>query len=358
MKIIFLLPCLEICGGIRVVFEYANRLKVRGHKVLIFYPLFPLNFGEKWINLRMHIHKIRIFFDNLRKGNKIDWFNVEVPVIGIPSLSERYIPDGDVVIATAWPTAYYVNRYHFKKGRKVYFIQHYEVVMGVESLVNETYKFNLHQLVIASWLKELMIEKFNKKEPYLVPNGVNLGQFYNGNKIYNKNKRILMLYSLYEWKGAKDGIKAFELARTKHSGIKLVLFGTHKDKDIPLYAEFHLAPQGEDLRKLYCSCDIFLFPSWTEGWGLPPMEAMACKCAVVATNVGGILYYTIPGKTALISSPKEPEALAKNLLSLLDDEEKLKRISEEGYNYIKQFTWEKSTEQFERALNEIIAEKC
>lgn len=356
MKITFLLPSLEVCGGIRVVFEYANRLQSRGHSVLIIYPLFPLNFGEEWVNLHKTLHKVRVFLDNLRKRNKVEWFNVEVPVLGIPSLSERYIPDSDVVIATAWPTAYCLNRYSLKKGKKVYFIQHYEVIMGTEKLVEETYKFNLYQIVVAPWIKELISKRFNKKEPYFIPNGVNLDKFYNESKVYNKNKRILMLYHLFEWKGIKDGIKAFELARRKHPEIKLVLFGTHKDKNAPSYAEFHLFPKGEKLRKLYCSCDIFLSPSWTEGWQLPPMEAMACKCAVVATNVGGIPHYTISGKSALTSPPKDAEALAKNLLTLLDDEEKLKLISCEGYNYIKRFTWQKSTEQMEHILKRIIAE--
>ncbi len=358
MKITFLLPSLEICGGIRVVFEYANRLQARGHNVVVLYPLFPLNFGEKWTNLRKGLHKTRVFFSNLRKGNKVEWFNVEVSVVGVPSISERYIPDGDIVIATAWPTAYYLNRYSSKKGKKVYFIQHYEVIMGPERLVDETYKFNLHQIVIAPWLEELMSKKFNKKELYLVPNGVNFEKFYNEHKVYNKNKRILMLYHPFEWKGMKDGIKAFEIVRMKHPEIKLVLFGTHKGKDIPAYTEFHLSPKGDELRKLYSSCDIFLSPSWAEGWQLPPMEAMACKCAVVATDVGGIPVYTISGKTALISSPKEPEALAKNLLTLLDDEERLRQISDAGYNYIKHFTWQESTEQMEHVLKMIMEKKC
>ncbi len=80
------------------------------------------------------------------------------------------------------------------------------------------------------------------------------------------------------------------------------------------------------------------------------MEAMACKCAVVATNVGAIPDYTIPGETALVSPPRKPEFLAENISYLLNDEDRLKRISDAGYRYIKQFTWEKATDEFERVL--------
>ena len=57
-----------------------------------------------------------------------------------------------------------------------------------------------------------------------------------------------------------------------------------------------------EIRNIYNSCDVFLSPSWAEGSQAPPMEAMACGCAVLATNVGGIPDYAIAGETAAVSS--------------------------------------------------------
>jgi len=56
------------------------------------------------------------------------WLKMDpkVRLLCVPSLSERFVPDGDVVIATAWQTAEWVSRYSRSKGRGFYFIQHLE----------------------------------------------------------------------------------------------------------------------------------------------------------------------------------------------------------------------------------------
>ncbi|MBI4844951.1 MAG: glycosyltransferase family 4 protein [Candidatus Omnitrophica bacterium] len=355
MKIIFIVPDLSIGGGIRVVFEHANRLKAKGHEVLIIYPLWPLNFGKRPdYSIGVFFSYFRKFLGNIRRRNRVKWFDLEVKPKGVLSLNQKFIPNADIIVATAWPTAYYVYNYKINMGRKAYLIQSYEIIIGPAEKVDRTYTLDLNQIVIAPWLKELMERKFKKDKVFFVPNGVNFQHFYNDNKVFNKNKRVLMLYHSAEFKGVADGVKAFEIAREKYPGIKLVMFGTDPGNTIPDYAQFHRRPSLEELRNLYCSCDIFLCPSWIEGWHLPPMEAMACKCAVVATNVGGIPACTIAGKTALVSPPKEPDLLAENLIALLDNEVKLKEISFAGYNYIKDFTWESANDKLEKILKEII----
>jgi glycosyltransferase involved in cell wall biosynthesis len=87
-----------------------------------------------------------------------------------------------------------------------------------------------------------------------------------------------------------------------------------------------------------------------EGLKMPPMEAIACKCAVVATNVGAISDYTITGETALVVPLRKPELLAKNIILLIENEEKMKNLSEVGHKYIKKFTWEKATSKFENII--------
>lgn len=361
MRITFVIPTRQIAGGIRVVFEYANRLYSKGHKVKIIYPLIPLSFTK--FTFKIYDLKVRIleFLANLKNLGKVKWYDVMVPVVSLPWLSEKFIGSADIVIATAWPTAYFVNSIKSPKWKKVYFIQGYE---GDESWLgheiagkaNETYKFPFYKIVVANWLKNLLKEKLGEEVYAVISNGVNLEHFYNENKIFNKNKRILMLYSSVEIKGLKDGIRAFEIAQKKHPNIKLVMFGGGDCRGVPSYVEFHNNVWGDKLRKLYCSCDIFVCPSWSEGWQLPPMEAMACKCAVVSTNVGSILDYTIPGKTALISEPRDPISLANNIIRLLDNEEEIRRISIAGYEHIKNFTWDKSVEQLEQVFNKILVD--
>jgi hypothetical protein len=353
MRINFILPSIGLSGGARVVFEYANCLTSRGHDVSVIYPLIPINLGKKWYNLRNLARMALEIIVNLKQGVYVDWFNLKASlkrVFGL--LWEKGIPDADIIVATRWETAYYVKRYSNKKGEKFYLIQHYETWLGPEEKVNLTYKLGLRNIVVSNWLKKILQNKVGAKIEAVILNGVDFNQFYPEKMEKGSDKiRILMPYREERWKGVEDGIKAFEIARKKYPEIQLVMFGPSPKKHLPRYVEFHKEPYGEKLRKIYNSCDIFLFPSQMEGCGLPPMEAMACKIPVVTTNVGAVPEYTIPGQTALVSEPGDISGLAQNLIKLIEDEDERNRIAENGYNYIKQFSWERATNQLENELS-------
>jgi hypothetical protein len=316
--------------------------------------------GAEWYSLRKLAGRALGFLANLQRGVHVDWFALKANLTRVPTLTGRYIPDADIVVATWWETAYYVSKFSKEKGEKFYLIQHYEIWGGPEEKVNNTYRLGLRNIVISTWLKNVLRDKVNAPVEAVVLDAVDLDQFYPEDVHRDKETvRILMPYRKENWKGIGDGIKSFEIARqklqSKHPNIQLVMFGPAPGRDLPKYVEFHETPYGERLRKIYNSCHIFVFPSHCEGFGLPPMEAMACKCAVATTNVGGIPDYTIPGKTALVSPARSPELLAENIIKLAKDKELREHISEGGYDYIRKFTWDKATDEleelFSKALN-------
>lgn len=354
MKITFVLPFTEICGGIRVIFEYANRLQRRGHNVFIVYPLVPLHIGIKWYDWNKRLIRIWKFLNNLKRRNQVNWFNLKVNLIMAPTLSEKHIPDGDIVVATAWPTAYYVRNYSESKGRKVYLIQHYEIDSGPKNLVDRTYRFSFYQITSAKLTEQLLKQKFGRKVSAVIPYGINFNTFYNDNKLFNDIPRILMYYSRGPRKGAAVGIRALEIVKQRFGRVEFIMYGVRKGKGLPGYVKFVRSSSDGQLRELYSSCDIFVYPSDYEGFGLPPMEAMACKCAVVTTNVGAVPDYTVPGKTALVSPPGDSQALARNIIRLLEDKEELRRISTAGYNYIKRFAWERPTRKLEEVFESLV----
>ncbi|UCE74413.1 MAG: glycosyltransferase family 4 protein [Methanomassiliicoccales archaeon] len=333
----------------KAILEYASRLSKKGHEVTVICP------QPTFANMRLRDRNIptvlpKRFFMNLLRY-KPYWIDVAADIKYVSSWEERHIPDGDVIIATAWQTAPYVKNYSSKKGKKFYLIQHYETLFHAsnsETKVEETYRYPLRKIVISSWLKQIMREKFNSEAELLVT-PVDFSQFYPTRNGYNKKKRICMLHHFYDWKGANEGIQAFDIARRKYSDIQLVMFGAHLDEVSSRY-EYYYSPWGEKLREIYDSCDIFLCPSWKEGLGMPSMEAMACKCALVTMDNGGCSDYAVHEKTALISPPRNPEELAKNLVRFLENEELLRNIARNGYEYIKRFTWDKAVDRIEKVF--------
>lgn len=349
MKINFILPFTLLTGGIKVIFEYANRLHDRGHDIVCYVPMLAYKFNNH--GFKGVLRRVKSSLGNtFKRRNKVDWFDLKVPIKLVPLINNLFVRDADVTIATAWPTAYSVSKLNKFKGEKYYFIQHYEIWSGPKSLVDCSYKLPLKRLVIAKWLKDLMEKEFRVEVTAVIPNGIDFTKFFNDNKIFNKEKVILMMYHPLEWKGYKDGLKAFEIAKEKHPELKLRLFGLKKGNDIPDYAEFYENPSIDVLRKLYSTSDIFVFPSWTEGWGLPPMEAMACKCAVVATNVGCIREIGTHKETAMICEPRDIYGLASNVLELVENEELLRKISFSGFEKVKNYTWDSSTDLLEKVL--------
>lgn len=91
-----------------------------------------------------------------------------------------------------------------------------------------------------------------------------------------------------------------------------------------------------DVLPLLAACAVVVLPSWTEGFPITPMEAMAVRRPVVATAVGGTGELVADGKTGLLVPSRDPAALARAIGSLLDDEELAARLGEQGHRRLRE----------------------
>jgi glycosyltransferase involved in cell wall biosynthesis len=359
MKISFIIPFNSLTGGIKVVFTHANNLVKRGHKVVIYCPFFPYLFGYKFCSARGAVRLFKGLARSLIRRNNVNWFDLEAQLKIIPYVSDDFIEDSDVVIATAWPTAYSVYSLSEAKGKKIYFIQDYEIWSGPEEMVNNSYRLELNRIVSAPHLKELLEQKFGVGVVGVVPNGVDSVFYYESEKKFNQPRKILMLYHRDSRKGVKEGIDAIRIVRQKYSDIEVIMFSVRSPRrgELPSFVRFYKGLYGVKLAELYKSADIFISPSLSEGWHSPSMEEMAARCAVVATSVGSMKYIGIPNETAMICQPGDVNCLAESIIKLLEDEELLRKLSNNGYNIVRKFFWDKSTEIFEQILKKLTNDK-
>ena len=96
----------------------------------------------------------------------------------------------------------------------------------------------------------------------------------------------------------------------------------------------------EDLRALYSSCRMFVYPSLYEGFGLPLLEAMRCGAPVITSNIPGIRETV--GNVALLISPTNVLELARNIKRLLENPGEREQRSEAGKNHALKFSWDKT----------------
>lgn len=338
------------------MFQLGNELQKCGHDVKLVYPIIPPRVTEEGRNMKVILNMAKGAIKNLVKTSRVTWFDLSLEVLRVPSLAERYIPQADIIVATWWETAYYVSKYNIDKGEKFYFAQHYEVWGGPKGKVDNSYKLGLKIIVNSSWLKNILKNELGVRTEALILHSPDRDNFYPETKAekQDSNIRILLPYRTVAWKGFADGIKVFEKVRKQYPDVTLVTFGSERENGIPSYAEHHKNPSNSALRKIYNSCDIFLFPSWSEGFGMPPMEAMACKVAVVTTNVGAVCEYAVPGETAMVSEPKDIESMAENIIRLIKNKDERDLIAEKGYNYIAPFTWGKAANKLEKTFQKYV----
>lgn len=97
-----------------------------------------------------------------------------------------------------------------------------------------------------------------------------------------------------------------------------------------------------DLRALYSSCKIFVYPSLYEGFGLPPLEAMACGAPVITSRIASIAEVT--GDAARLVEPIDTAALAHALIELWSDRAARAKLSADGLHRAREFTWKRTAE--------------
>jgi glycosyltransferase involved in cell wall biosynthesis len=277
------------------------------------------------------------------------WFPLDrrIKVINVPELTSSCLPDGDALgSAIDFPP---------EKGKRFILLQGYAVFPRV--VLNALFRAAVYKIVISRWLYELGLKLgVPPHEMVHIPNGIDHDKYRLLAPIENRKPRVAMLYHPMRIKGAKDGLRALELARKQMPNLEAVFFGiTLRPERLPDWIEYQSDPPQEELvRDIYNGSSIYLCPSWTEGWHLPPAEAMACGCAIVSTDIGGVRDYAEHEVTALLSPAKNPTALAANIIQLMKDDELRLRLAKAGHERIQQFTWEHSTNLLEQLIKDRI----
>ena len=354
MRINFILPFASKTGGVIVVLEYARRLRARGHAVRVYDPVIPyFVFFRALPFWRRYPAYVKAIVANLfRRRDRFAWHAADVDATLIPWISGRFVEDGDVVIATAWPTAYSVARLDPAKGRKAYFIQHHEIWSGPRERVDGSYRLPLGLLTIAPWLTALMRDRFGRAVVAEIHNAIDTGRFHPPMAPAPRPLTMLMMHHDVEIKGIPDGLAVLKRLHAAHPDVRFRLFGMPAFPDAEEWMEHVRDPSREQLVRLYQEADVFLSPSLAEGWHLPPMEAMACGCAVVATRVGCIPVLEGDGNLMAVE-PGDRDGLFRHVDALLRDHALRRDTARKGLETIRGYTWDAKTREFEEALMRI-----
>lgn len=158
-------------------------------------------------------------------------------------------------------------------------------------------------------------------------------------------------------------IEAYGLLRARHSDAPpLVLaggkgwqyeqiFAASAKKTVRGYVLFPSYIAAEDMAAVYSGALAFVFPSLYEGFGMPPLEAMACGTPVLTANAASLPEAV--GDAALLCNPRKREAIAQGMERLLTDEALRERLRRRGFRRAAQMSWDAAAEQLWAVYREL-----
>lgn len=352
MRITFISPAANLSGGLRVIAIYADHLQARGHDVIVVAQ------RHRAITWKDHV-KAWMRGTNVKRPPGFTHYDaMQTPLRVIDHdgpVAAADVPDSDIVIATWWETAFAVMTLPPQKGQKVYFIQGHEVFSHLPSHLSAgSYYLPMKKVTIAGWLVDTMADLYGDHDVALVPNSVDLELFHAAERGRQAVPTVGLIYSPTHFKGVDVATRALAELRKTYPDLRVVAFGTQtvrRDLPLPKGARYVQNPPQDRLRDLYAGCDVFISASRSEGFGLPILEAMACRTPVVATRTGcapDVITDAVEGYVVEIGDAAQ---LAQRLAQVLDlPEAAWKRMSDAAFARATQYTWEDACTLFERAI--------
>jgi glycosyltransferase involved in cell wall biosynthesis len=292
MRITFVLPFASLAGGVRVVATYARHLSDQGHEVWV---VSSIRQRRKWTWSAILTGR---FLKGRNKGKFTQTPLLEflgdrhVILEGKRSPTSADLPDADAVIATWWTTAEAVAELPAEKGRKFYFLQDYEVyARNAASHVARTYALPLRKFAVSSYIRESLARNHgvDPSDVDVILNAVDTTQFDAPPRGRQPRITVGFLAQTHPRKRTELAVASVVEARRRLPDLRVLSFGTRSREDYPGFPdwiEHHQLPPQDMIPQIYASCDAWLFTSEAEGFGLPILEAMACRTPVLGTRAG------------------------------------------------------------------------
>ena len=332
-----------------------------GYKTSIIYP--DHEFGNMPLyNTRSHVDHIRIGSPKRNKILRLVNYLKVIIWINMNTSKEDTIVYSDPIVS--------ILSFLILRSKKVRYIQadDYTLFDDLHLLENKfflksyklctmlSFKYNSNQFIFNSKFSYINFTNISKKELQLnlVHPGVDRSIFKPKNRKQAKEEKpnVCTIARSHPLKGLQDFLIAIQsIDRSLYNEVYIITNDDLKDFDIEMFNI--ISPKSDyDIAHILNKCEIFISTSYKEGFGLPPLEAMSCGCAVIASDSGGINEFCINGKNCLLFNPGDTNELTFLLNKLIENRILIDKISKEGLITSESFSWERTCNQFHKAINE------
>ena len=335
-------------GGVRIIFEYANRLAMRGYRVQI------IHLGDFTLRSLRLPRPFKHAIVRLGFIRGISWFKFDASIIHILTFigEEHKTLKADYVCATAAVTASYVNSLPAVCGKKLYLIQDYESWDMSDQDLSLTYQFGMRNIAISHWLEDTVRNLSGQCD--CIPNPIDTNVFYPEKGGCREEKTVAVMYSSKPHKGFVDAWAALEIVHDQIPELRVAMFGAERSPAwLPNWVTYSENASDVKLRSIYNKSSVYVCASRREGFALTCVEAMACGCALVVTDFAGSREYARSGHNSIVVEVGKVDAIASGILCLLENDDLRNKFAAQGLSDAKVRTWNSAVDKFETILNEL-----
>ena len=358
MKITFIMFANVLNGGNRVIGIVAAELAARGHDVQIITQPHPKPSVRRILSSVVQHGRLPPkpvdgpFLDAIIKSDGLTTLRTPRPV------RDSDVADGDIVIASWWETAPWVNALSARKGAKVYFMQDYGAVgQEIEKLI-PTWQMPFTFVTLNSQLQAMIKAQNPSASVAIMRNAVDHSVFKAAPRARNIRPTIGLIHRNQPTKGMDIAAQALTEIRKGIPDLRAIAVGA-STSTLPDWVELVHRPDDQALAQVYRSCDLWLFPSRMEGFGLPIIEAMASHTPVISTRVGGAEDVITDGASGYLVEIDDWRSMSQRATALLTGPEThWSDMSKAAHDAVASHTWSDAVDIFEAALVEAHAAHC